>query len=426
MSQRTALLLAYHYPPLGGVAVMRVLRFSRYLGEHGWRPIVVCVDGGAHHEPRDPALLDEVPPEVQVERVPCFEPDNYSDSWDIPRQKVIRNLFKLFDKALFPDDRAFWVSPLVRRARVLAQEHRADLIWATAQPWSTLVAGMKLKKATGLPLVLDFRDDWTTSNADFRKTRRLPQEQELEQEVLASADAVVSVTPHIVEQLRERRPPAIPSSRFFYIPNGFDPAHFPPRSEPPTAEPFTIVHAGGLYEKRPITPLLDLLSRWFEQHPERAEQVKVVLVGRATPEVQAEIEASPHAPRIDCRGFVSHTRVRELMMAATLNLLMIEQVKTAAWLFTGKVFEYIGARRPILMLGPDPSPLAELLRETGLGHVYDYQAWDDAVTSLEQVAARPEVTLTPGQEQAVARYNAREQAGQLAEIFSEVNSGCLT
>lgn len=405
---------------------MRVLRFSRYLTLHGWRPIVVCVEGGAHHEPRDPALLGEIPPEVTVERVPCFEPDNYSDSWDIPRQKVVRNLFKMFDKALFPDDRAFWVGPLVKRARRLAREHRAELIWATAQPWSTLVAGMKLKKATGLPLVLDFRDDWTTSNADFRKTRRLPQEQALEQEVLSSADAVVSVTPHIVEQLRERRPAALPRSRFFYIPNGFDPAHFPPRETPPTCSPFTIVHAGGLYQKRPVTPLLELLNRWFEQHPHRANQVQVILVGQTSPEVRTEIDNSPHSHRIDCRGFVSHTEVRELMMSATLNLLMIERVKTAAWLFTGKVFEYIGARRPILMLGPDPSPLADLLRETGLGYVYDYERWDQAVECLEQVAAEPEVSLSSAQEEAISRYNAREQAGQLADIFSEVNSGCLT
>ena len=93
---------------------MRVLRFSKYLREFGWEPIVVCVDGGAKHEPRDQDLLLEVPPDLKVERVRCFEPDNYSDSWDIPREKVVRNLFKLFDKVLFPDDRSFWVGPVVQ------------------------------------------------------------------------------------------------------------------------------------------------------------------------------------------------------------------------------------------------------------------------------------------------------------------------
>ena len=88
---RSVLMIAYHYPPLGGVAVMRVLRFSRYLRDYGWEPIVVCVDGGAKHEPRDADLLREVPAGIHIERVPCFEPDNFSDSWDIPREKVVRN-----------------------------------------------------------------------------------------------------------------------------------------------------------------------------------------------------------------------------------------------------------------------------------------------------------------------------------------------
>lgn len=422
---RTALLLAYHYPPLGGVAVMRVLRFSRYLSEHGWKPVVVCVEGGPGHEPRDPQLLSEIPESVVVERVPCFEPDNYSNSWDIPKEKVVRNLFKMFDKALFPDDRAFWVNPVVRRAKQLVAEHKAELIWATAQPWSTLVAGMKLKRATGLPLVLDFRDDWTTSNADFRKTKRLPQERALEQEVLGAADAVVSVTPHIVEQLQRRRPASLPKTRFFYIPNGFDPNHFAHHPETST-EQFTILHAGGLYEKRPITPLLKLLSSWFEQHPERRERVKVILVGRTTSEVEKEITQSEHADLIELRGFVSHTEVRQLMLEATVNLLMVEQVKTAAWLFTGKVFEYIGAKRPILMLGPDPSPLADILRKTGLGHVYDYAHWGQAAEALEEIHSTPQVNLTPEQQSEVASYDARTQSAQLADIFAEVNSGCLT
>jgi hypothetical protein len=210
---RSVLLLAYHYPPLGGVAVMRVLRFSRYLSGYGWRPIVVCVDGGPRHEPRDPGLLSEIPPEALVYRVPCFEPDNYSDSWDIPREKVVRNLFKLFASTLFPDDRAHWVKPVVRQVRQIAREHQPSLIWATAQPWTTLLAGKACKEATGLPLVLDFRDDWTTSNADFRKVKRLAREQALEQQILASADAVISVTPQIVEALRERRPSHLPADR---------------------------------------------------------------------------------------------------------------------------------------------------------------------------------------------------------------------
>lgn len=415
------LLMAYHYPPLGGVAVMRVLRFSRYLSAHGWEPVVLCVDGGARHEPRDPTLVAEIPESVTVERVPCFEPDNFSDSWDQPREKVVRNLFKTFDRLLFPDDRAFWIRPAARRAREIVKQHKIDVVWATAQPWSTLVAARDLKRQTGVPLVLDFRDDWTTSNADFRKLKRLAQEQALEQTVLETADAVVSVTPHIVEELRKRAPQGMSSEQFHYIPNGFDPAHF----EEPKARaerPFTIVHTGGLYHLRPITPLIEILDRWFAHHPERADQVRVVLAGSTSAETNQEIQESAWAHRIEVLGFVDHQQVRQLITEADVNLLMIERVKTAAWLFTGKVFEYIGAKRPILMLGPDPSPLATLLRETQLASVCSYEHPEETATILESLYQR---RLDPPDfdSRAVERYNAFHQSAQLADIFTEVMEG---
>jgi glycosyltransferase involved in cell wall biosynthesis len=415
---RSALLLAYHYPPLGGVAVMRVLRFSRYLSHYGWRPIVVCVDGRSQQDLQDPALLNEVPPEVVVERVRCFEPDNYADTWEVPREKVVRNLFKLFDKALFPDDKAFWVAPVVRRVKDLVSQHRPSLIWATAQPWSTLVAGMRAKEATGLPLVLDFRDDWTTSNADFRRVKRLAQEQRLEQRVLASADAVVSVTPQIVEALKSRRPKNLKEDQFFYIPNGFDPAHFEHPPEPATL--FTILHAGGLYDKRPVQPLLDVLRAWLDKRPERRSEIKVILAGRTSAGCQADIESSGLVDLIEQPGFLSHAEVRRLMMTSSVNLLMIEQVKSAPWLFTGKAFEYLGARRPILMLGPQPSLLADLLTESGLGQVSGYQNPAATAEMLETLYQNRDQSQGLSKLAKVDAYDARKQCAELAKVFQGV------
>ena len=416
---RSALLLAYHYPPLGGVAVMRVLRFSRYLSEYGWRPIVVCVEGGPKHEPRDPGLLDEVPNDALIVRVPCFEPDNYADTWDIPKEKVVRNLFKLFDKALFPDDRAFWVRPVVARIQELQREHKPEVIWATAQPWSTLVAGMRAKQATGIPLVLDFRDDWTTSNADFRRTQRLEKERALEQRVLASADAIISVTPQIVQALKDRRPGNLALDQFHYIPNGFDPAHFPEAPHAPQHGPFTLVHAGGLYDKRPVQPLLDVLKVWLDKYPGRRGEIKVILAGKSAPGIAEDIEGSGLSHLIEQRGFLSHVEVRQLMQQAGVNLLMIEHVKTAAWLFTGKAFEYMGARRPILMLGPDPSPLADLVRECGLGQVSSYKDPANSAAILEKLYQ--ERHNSPALAAAkVDAFDARKQCAELAKVFEEV------
>lgn len=402
---------------------MRVLRFSRYLRDYGWEPIVVCVDGGAKHEPRDADLLREVPAGIHIERVPCFEPDNFSDSWDIPREKVVRNLFKTFDKALFPDDRALWVRPAVARIRSLVKKFRPAVLWATAQPWSTLVVGMKAKEATGLPLVLDLRDDWTTSNADFRKVKRLEKERALEQRVLSAADAVVSVTPQIVQALVDRRPSHLKPEQFFLLPNGFDPAHFPETpAELSLEDRFELLHAGGLYDKRPVTPLLKILGCWLERFPERRAQIKVTLAGRATEAVRLEIAESGFSDFVDTPGFLSHGEVRRRMRQSGVNLLMIEQVSSAPWLFTGKAFEYLGARRPILMLGPNPSPLGELIAKSDYGTVLEHSQIEEAAEVLEELFQNRRVAVTSN-ESHVKLYDAREQTGELAKILEGVVQG---
>ena len=110
-------------------------------------------------------------------------------------------------------------------------------------------------------------------------------------------------------------------------------------------------------------------------------------------------------------------------MGAQANLLMIEQVKTAPWLFTGKVFEYIGAGRPVIMIGPDPSPLAQILRTTGLGHISGYQQPEETAEQLESLYSGGAPTLTSENMAAIDQYNARHQTARLGEIFMEVTSG---
>ncbi len=398
---KPVVILAYHFPPLGGVAVMRWLRFCRYLPERGFRPVLVCVAGGGQ-EPRDYRLLEEIPQEVEVHRVACFEPDNYCDSWEDPAQKVIRNLFKTFDFTLFPDDRAWWIEPAAAKAVELVKHHQAEVVVATAQPWSTLVAGMRVQQQTGARLVLDFRDDWTTSNRDFRrrKPNRQSREVELEAQVLKAASAAITVTPGIVEALRQRAPRNLPIN---YLPNGFDPAHFEER--PDQTDDFTIVHAGGLYPKRDPAVFLEGWARFRQRHPEVS--TRLILAGKVDPAIAPQLDREG----IECPGFLPHHQVRNLLMQARVQLLLLEQVTTVNWLFTGKVFEYVGAGRPILMVGPPGSPLAQMVEATGNSVVCppdSPEAVAEGLAFLHQHQQAPDPATRE-------RYNARIQTAQLIE-----------
>lgn len=415
-------MLSYHFPPLGGSGSMRVLRLGRYLPEFGWKPLVVSVAGGGQ-EPRDPGLLTQVPPEAEVHRVRCLEPDDFSDSWSHPRQKVVRNLFKTFDFLLFPDDRAFWIGPAASRARRLAREHGPAAIWATGPPFSTMVAGLRVHRRTGLPLILDFRDDWTGFNERFRSRSpvRQAREEDLERQCLQAASAVLSVTPGIVEALRQRRPEGVPEDRFHLLPNGFDPAHFPdpgPRRAP--GEPFRIVHAGSLYSNRSPGPFLEGLRLWLDASPpERRQQVRVRFLGRVEPGLEPLFEGQGLQDVVERVPFVPHARALDEVRGADLLLLVVDQVQKAEQIYTGKVFEYLGSQRPILALLPLDSPLADLLRESGVGRLASPREPEAIARALEEAWTARENPPRPNPE-VLARFSARSQAGLLAGLLDRV------
>ena len=54
-------------------------------------------------------------------------------------------------------------------------------------------------------------------------------------------------------------------------------------------------------------------------------------------------------------------------------LLAVNNVKSAKGIITGKIFEYLQAKRPILAIGPVDGDLAEIINDTNSGVVIDFK-----------------------------------------------------
>jgi hypothetical protein len=65
---RRVLMVCYHFPPLGGIASLRALRFARHLPEFGWEPLVLVPEQPAGA--RDTVLTFD---QVHVVRSTNFE-----------------------------------------------------------------------------------------------------------------------------------------------------------------------------------------------------------------------------------------------------------------------------------------------------------------------------------------------------------------
>ena len=73
--RKTALHLAYFFPPIGGAGAQRSLKLVRYLSEFAYESIVISGPGnppGGRWTPADATLSLEVAPSTVVHRVPRF------------------------------------------------------------------------------------------------------------------------------------------------------------------------------------------------------------------------------------------------------------------------------------------------------------------------------------------------------------------
>ncbi len=141
------LFIYYYFPPRGGVAVQRFVKFIKYLTRLGCKPTVLTSD--ARYESSvlyDKEMFKDVPPEVVI----------YKTRRERLRQGqfIGRFRFHLIDRFL-P-----WVVPAYRRALKIIEKHDINLIFVTSPPHSQHLIGWLLKRKTGLPWVADFRDPW--------------------------------------------------------------------------------------------------------------------------------------------------------------------------------------------------------------------------------------------------------------------------
>ena len=73
MTERRVMVIAYHFPPVAGVGVERVLKHVTYLPDEGWHPVVIAPANPAYRLV-DPASVMRIPPGTEVHRAVSLEP----------------------------------------------------------------------------------------------------------------------------------------------------------------------------------------------------------------------------------------------------------------------------------------------------------------------------------------------------------------
>src|SRR6267142_2486248 len=143
---KKVLMVAYHYPPFGGGSgIHRTLKFSRYLSEYGWQPIVLTIS--PHAYPRREKAEDGVPAGVLTARAFAL---------DTARHLSFRGAYPQW--MAVPDRWVTWWPTALSIGASLIRKHRPQAIWSTYPIATAHMIGLALNRWSRLPWVADFRD----------------------------------------------------------------------------------------------------------------------------------------------------------------------------------------------------------------------------------------------------------------------------
>jgi glycosyltransferase involved in cell wall biosynthesis len=433
---RGLLLVAYWFPPAGGIPVQRALSLAKYLPRSGYQ-VHVLAPSNPPAQQFDPELIRQLPPEVQVHRaLTPMPPPSWRKrlwSWISPSRNQDRaagsittgtpvrgwkaGLSEFVRRWLSPDPEVVWVPFALRRARKIVREHQIDTVLVTAPPFSAFLIGNALKRQfPHLKLISDFRDDWLRfflTAFDFQKSESIRRRaQAIEQATVELSDLVVTVTPSLLKETRARYP-GQPERKFACLPNGYDPdafTGFAARSH--GGSKVVITYVGTVYTATSPRYFFDALD---EMPDEIRSQIEVRFVGRITAEERHWLDSRTSGVQI--LGFMSQAEALRHMQETDYLLLTMTD-PTAA---TGKIYEYLATGKPILAVAPPEGEIGQVLEETGAGWCADPRDRSAIQALVERAveATRKSRPFPQPDWEAIRRYERPRLAAELAKLIED-------
>ena len=204
------LIITYYWPPSSGSGVQRWLKFSKYLINYGWKPIIVTPQN-PYKELFDNGLENNVSNKIDVIRFPIWEPyslrdailgkqKNNNTTGIYSNQRSVKNFLMNWIRGnlFIPDPKKYWIKPTVSNLESIIDEHKIEYLISTGPPHSMHIIALKLKKKfKNIKWIADFRDPW--SNLDTLKEFNLTKysfkkHKLLESKVLQNANIVLTVS----------------------------------------------------------------------------------------------------------------------------------------------------------------------------------------------------------------------------------------
>lgn len=352
MSDRTVLVVAYYFPPMGLSGVLRTVKLVKHLADYGWKPIVLTTTPKTFYAYDDTLLGQLEERNIEIYRTPAKKGILSSRREGIKKLPGFfrKNFVRPVTKMMYQPDTAIrWRKQAMITANEIMAEHRVNIILATAPPFSDFLIASDIADEHALPFVVDYRDSWmdNSSASTFRSSKM----RKLEANILARAAKTIVTTRYAKENLI-RRYQTVGHEDVMILPHGYDREDFKIKTAAKDERvKFVITHCGVFQDDCTPKYFLKALSAFITKNPSAKSKIEARFVGTMQPNHAKFIHKYGLDGIAHCTGYVPHSEaIQELCESDALWL-----TANNAERLPGKLFEYIGAQKPLLVCAPEGS-----------------------------------------------------------------------
>lgn len=372
------LIFSFCFPPYNNIASVRAGKTAKYLARFGHEVKVIAAQDGPGLRNLRLEIPDKnvtytqwfkfIPAGVSAGSLNFFGSSKHL-------YNAMRWCWRVFCNAVyFPDAYAGWIPYATGSAKKILRTWRADIIYISAAPFSSLIMASYVAAKFKIPWIADLRDLWTDNHyRSFSGIHRII-ERKIESMVLSSANGLTTVSEPLAQKLRAR----------FHNPvevvyNGYDLDDYGPsipRGGSSRDEKLRIVYTGTICEGfQDPSPLFLTLTKFNKN------EVKVMFYGEYRPFFRSMVKRMGIEDRVEINSLVPYRESLSIQKNADILLYLVWTDTDEKGVYAGKFFEYIGARRPIMGIGPDSGVAADLIKKMNLGVILN--SCDDIYRQLK-------------------------------------------
>lgn len=420
---KNILMVVDYFPPRNCTASRRTGSLAKYWVQLGYNVVVVC-EKPSLKDTVDVNFVTNFPQNIQINAIASEVPLKlysyfYRCQWPYLLKLITKILLSGFIKPC-----CFYIKAKSLLKKIIQDTH-FDVAFISAPPYSLYSSyglGCFLKKKFNLPLVIDFRDipgELGQAEPLYMKGMnwlyRLYQKYTLKK----YADAVVTVTDGISELLKKQH--GIDTT---VITNGFDPDDLRLSNHNIKLLKFRIVYTGSVYPgSGDFLFLIDAIWELIKTGVLALSDISLEFYGNINKKSFGEaflkhpcfsiVHIYPLLSWQQCKEKQNHAAL--LLQSYDSNISTNNNV-----ILSGKLFDYLSACRPILLLPSDNGIIANLLRQTNAGNAISSKK--ELIIYLQDKYYEWQQTGTVkymGDLESIKRYSRKVQAEQFINVFNQ-------